>query len=350
MGFVGPSDLAALLDDAPAAVSIEALVSLGWEGGRQLDSPHMSSDDQRFALWRGFGKCSGYFACLLRLGALLAQGLPGLYPGQRQAYYAAALRARAKHCVLPSLPDRAYKVLMLGDVVRPAASSTVAPLAQVALAAVALAQPDRGVGAHEAGSGDDFETSEEALPARGRQALARLAALARPQRSPASSNSSLESDDEHVFTGTVDAQPQPVASAGRASSAVAVAPPRHGERAASAHELAAFRAEWAAAGVPERVEGVAVRVEARVRVDGSFVHIRRRVQCSNPAHGPQCQRSRSVFVTADEGPLGSVGFLGAWLRAGAPSGPCASSREAHQRYRPTQPDVRAWLQDNGHAP
>ena len=193
---------------------------------------------------------------------------------------------------------------MLGDVVRPAASSTVAPLAQVAVAAVALAQPDRGVGAREAGSGDDFETSEEALPARGRQALARLAALARPQRSPASSNSSLESDDEHVFTGTVDAQPQPVASAGRASSAVAVAPPRHGERAASAHELAAFRAEWAAAGVPERVEGVAVRVEARVRVDGSFVYIRRRVQCSNPAHGPQCQRSRSVFVTADEGAAG----------------------------------------------
>ena len=317
---------------------------MGWEEGKGLDDPRADPHDKWFALWHGFPRARGYFACLLRRGAL----------GKRASWSALAATpgvlqgSSRKAAVLPAVACKVYESLARGEAAICSASVPRAALTQGSLVGPARVICDEGADERR----DvclDFESEEEPVALHTtRGALAAVAIAAQGTSSP-SSDGAFETDDEAIPVRPSAAQPPSVSAAGRESQAAFAAPPRLGDRPARREELQPLFAEWEAAGVPETVEGVAMRIEARVRACGRFVYIRRRVRCPNPAHGHLCNRSRSVLAPTGGGPLDPVGYLGAWVRAGVGDELHGASRAAHQAYAPTLAEARAWLRDNGYA-
>ena len=90
---------------------MEQLADADWKCRRVAGKMHKSVRDKSLCTDEGFEQRPSYFRCLLVLRYLLAAGLPGLMPGQVEAYYKAALLSPSKSLMVRGRPYRQLQAL-----------------------------------------------------------------------------------------------------------------------------------------------------------------------------------------------------------------------------------------------
>ena len=281
----------------PAALVWERLAERGWRAGRQAQCPHVDVVDRRLCLERSLARSAAYGRCVLRLGALLDEGLPGLHCRQAVSYYLAVLQSPRKALVLPGRPAKEYAALC-----RPTADD----------APPDIAPPPEPLQPAAAGASSSAGALVPPPP---------------PPPLPASSSADFVCPDADPF----GAVPPASVRTGTLADGLRDVPPA----------WAPFLAQLADPALPLAVEGQRLSVDGHF-VTGAMSYIRMRVACP---HHVRCQKSRSVTFMRRFGMREPIAYLGAWLVAGA-DGRC-SGRVEHVAHAPTAAEVVAYAAVRG---
>jgi hypothetical protein len=129
-----------------------------------------------------------------------------------------------------------------------------------------------------------------------------------------------------------------------------IAPPSLDAPAAEYRQYASdLVRQWRSVGLPESILGQPVTTEVQADPTRGPRYTRRRVACSNLAHGASCRKARSVVGASSNGFAEVFGYLAVWSEAGS-AVLAASSRDAHMRFQPTAEAVGMWLRERGLVP
>ena len=316
-----------LEDRTPTLILMEHLIRDGWERGpapeqHTQDSPRVLGLDR-------FSARKHFFQCLLSLDALRARGLSALPSGRSSWYYRAVLAAARPADINPSLPVRQLKALLAGTAhgeggqPRPAVAD-IAP----------EAGPDRG---SESGSDSSDAFVLSAPPAAAREDEDEH--LPEPDSTlplpPSLPSSSSTGQPAVLPRASAAGSPRSAASSSSSSSASSEDPD-------APHELLL--------GAPLRRPAFdCIKVEEK-HTPGQFGYYRRcTTTCplSRTGHWSvvPCGKRRNCGV-AQQGRLGLAApeaFLLVW-RANASRFP---SKAAHQRWSPTEAEVRRFMVEQG---
>jgi len=303
------------LMELPCATLIERLLLEGWSAGKDRRDSHAELRDKTFCMEPGFTASPTYFVCLLSLEELFYGGLFSLSCGQHDKYYQALLIVQDKEQVLPGLLARQYVAIMDGAPDVPPALPRI--LNTPAAAALPVHNGNAGAGAIE------FEPEEDPIPV--------PVELPRFGMGRAAELGDASNDEDDPFSP--ERSPEQAPSDGEDTPAVSPA-------------MAALVAKlrlWDTLPLPSSIAGVPAIVEREEHPTRGPPYIRKRVFCTNPAHG-NCRRSRNLSFDTHFGQAEVFGYLGCWL-AHSNDEIHGVSKDAHSRYRPSVAEVEVYLRE-----